>query len=375
MTPLPPLRLYGAKVSMFTGKVRSYLIKNHIPFEEYPASDPHYQNDIVPKIGRQIIPVIEMPNGTIVQDTTDIIDFLEQTQSPHISAYPGDPLAHLLALIFEMFGDLGLTRPAMHYRWSFPERTQNFITHGFGGAMGPDADEAARAKIDKAIAKFSGYLPVLGISEATIPAVEDAYVELLSLLEAHFVRHPYFLGPRATLADYGMMCSLYAHLGRDPVPAGLMKNHAPSLYRWTERMNAPHDDMSDMPYYKASDALPETLPPILSFIARQFGPQLMAGIETVNALPTPKAGTRASLHPKMFVLGMSTFCVDGTDFTAAVQPMLFYMHQRVTDFYAQLGPDSQVEVDDYLADTGLLPLLQTTAKYRVARENHIEVWA
>lgn len=369
-----PLRLYGAKISMFTGKLRSYLIKQHIPFIELPATDPHYAANIVPKIGRRIIPVIEMADGTIVQDTSDIIDYLEAQCAPKISAYPLDPLTHLLALILEVFGDLGLMRPAMHYRWSFPDRTNTFIMHGFGGSAGPDATQQQRAGIDAAIAKFSGYLPMLGVTPETIPEVERSYEALLDILDPHFARHPYFLGAQPSMADYGMMCSLYAHLGRDPVPADIMKNRAPNLYRWTERMNAPHDDMCDMPYYQASETLPETLGPLMSYIGQYFIPQLEAATATLNKLPQPISGERASLHPKFFVLGTATFNHGDTTLTTAVQPMIFYMAQRVSDFYAGLSQSDQIKARDYLASFGLSGLLETSAKYRIARKNHIEVW-
>ena len=360
---------------MFTGKVRSYLIKNKIAFEEISVSDPHFVKHIVPKIGRNIIPVIEMADGTIVQDTTDIIDYLENNHSPPISAYPDNPLAHLLALIFEVFGDLGLTRPAMHYRWNFPDQTNGFITHGFSAGLGPDATDEARAGVDKAIKKFSGFLPMLGVNADTIAEVERSYIKLLHILDPHFARHPYFLGAHPTMADYGMMCSLYAHLGRDPIPAGLMKNQAPNLYRWTERMNLPHDDLSDMPYYKLSDRLPDTLNPILTYIGQYFMPQLKANVAVLNALPSPKSAARASLHPKFFVLGTANFNHGKVPMSSTVTPMMFYMAQRVHDFYAAMSNTDQAVARDYLSPYGLEGLLISGAKYRVARKDHLEVWA
>jgi|GEM_PF-3727599 len=60
-----PFTLYGMPHSLYTGKARSYLIKQHVNF-------------------------IEMTPG------------------------------HLIAsLIFELFGGEGMVRPAMHYRWNF----------------------------------------------------------------------------------------------------------------------------------------------------------------------------------------------------------------------------------------------------------------
>ena len=307
-----PLKLYGVKISMFTGKVRSYLIKQGMAFEEIGPFSEHYRENILPVIGRQIIPVIETSDGTIVQDTTDIIDYLEANTQPKMPTYPSDPLAIIAALILELFGDNGLMRPAMHYRWNFPETTNGFITHGFGGWQGPNAPPDVKEKIAKTIKKFSGFLPILGVTPATITEVERAYIEILEILEGHFLYHPYFMGDAPNMGDYGMMCSLYAHLGRDPVPSSLMKNHAPSLYRWTERMNVSHADYSDMPSYsvqtaKMKDGLPETLGPLWSYMARYFLPELEMGVETLAALPEPAIGSRASIHPKQYVLGFGGF--------------------------------------------------------------------
>ena len=128
-----PLTLYGVKISMFTGKVRSYFIKQRIAFTEVAPVSTHFAQVVLPQIGRRIIPVIETADGTLVQDTTDIIDYCEVQVLARLSAYPADPVRRLLALILELFGDEGLLRPAMHYRWNFPEQTDGFISHGFGG--------------------------------------------------------------------------------------------------------------------------------------------------------------------------------------------------------------------------------------------------
>jgi len=144
---MAPLTLYGVKISMFTGKVRSYLIKQNIAFNEVAPVNAHFQSTVLPQLERRIIPVIETPDGTLVQDTSDIIDYLEDQGLAAQSAYSSDPFKNLLSLILELFGDEGLMRPAMHYRWNFPDRTDGFIHHGFGGWQGPDAsDEACRSK-------------------------------------------------------------------------------------------------------------------------------------------------------------------------------------------------------------------------------------
>jgi len=370
-----PLTLYGVKISMFTGKTRSYLIKQGIPFTETAPVNAHFQNVIMPQIGRRIIPVIEFSDGQVLQDTTDIIDYFEAGGDTPRPAYPEDKLHHLLSLILELFGDEGLIRPAMHYRWNFKDQTDHFITHGFGGWQGPDASDDAKAQIKSTMDKFSGYLTPLGITPETIPEIERSYLDILSRLDAHFSTTPYLLGAKPTLGDYGFMCSLYAHLGRDPVPSALMKNHSPSCFRWTERMNAPHDDMSDMPYYEPSDHLPDTLKDICRYIADFFLPELEMNVQTLNELPQGESGARASIHPKMSVLGFGHFQHGHVKIGCAVRPIRFYMLQRVTDFYASLSAAEQSRAQDYFTPLGLSPLLTLTANKRIKREAFQEVWA
>jgi len=369
-----PLTLYGVKISMFTGKVRSYLIKQAISYNEVAPVSEHFSKVVMPQLGRRIIPVIETDGGTLIQDTTDIIDYLELKGLARLSAYPTNPVHHLLALILELFGDEGLFRPALHYRWNFPDATDGFITHGFGGWQGPDAPDEAKAEIKKTMGKFSGFLPALGVSPDTITEVERSFAELLDILEAHFLRTPYFFGDTPTIGDYGMMCSLYAHLARDPVPASLMKNKAPSLFRWTERMNAPHADYSDMPYYTPGNALPETLIPLFKYISDYFLPELQMNVDVMNALPSGKSGTPATINPKMAVLGFGAFKHGDVDIQCAVRPIRFYMLQRVTDYFASMKKDDQEASLNYLEPLGLSPLLTLTAKHRVARKDHTEIW-
>ena len=68
-----PVTLYGSPPSLYSGKARSYLRKAGIEFEERLHSHPDYSARILPAISRFVIPVLETPEGEIVQDTTEII--------------------------------------------------------------------------------------------------------------------------------------------------------------------------------------------------------------------------------------------------------------------------------------------------------------
>ncbi|MFQ3324860.1 MAG: hypothetical protein ACJAZT_001884 [Gammaproteobacteria bacterium] len=70
-------QLYGMPASLYMAKARSYLRKQHIPFVERAGGDSYYSKNIVPVVGRMIMPVLETPDGDLVQDGADIIDYFE----------------------------------------------------------------------------------------------------------------------------------------------------------------------------------------------------------------------------------------------------------------------------------------------------------
>ena len=62
-----PLTLFGAPVGLYTGKVRSYLRKQGIPYVERLPSDPVFERQVMPAVKRFINPVIRFSDGTLVQ--------------------------------------------------------------------------------------------------------------------------------------------------------------------------------------------------------------------------------------------------------------------------------------------------------------------
>ena len=113
-----PYRLYGASHSLYTGKVRCYLRNQGIDYREVPTWHPDFAERILPRIGRGIIPVLETPEGQVIQDSIDIIDHLEAQGVP-FPVYPSTPLQHIVAVIIEYYGCQAMLKHAMHYRWSY----------------------------------------------------------------------------------------------------------------------------------------------------------------------------------------------------------------------------------------------------------------
>ena len=57
--------LWGANWSLYTAKVRPYLIKKGIDYVELNPSHPHFHDSIVPRIGHITVPVVEATDGEL----------------------------------------------------------------------------------------------------------------------------------------------------------------------------------------------------------------------------------------------------------------------------------------------------------------------
>lgn len=380
-----PLTIYGAPVGMWTGKIRSYLRKQGIPYIERLPTDQVFQREVMPTVKRFINPVIRFADGTIVQDTADIIDHLERHGYARFSVYPKSPLQYTVARALDLFGGEGVVRAAMHYRWSYRDYNESFLRHEFGLAY--RAIGMTQSAIDQQLDGFMGYLnsylPKLGITEKTASAIEVAYEDLLAALDAHFRVCPYLLGGQPTVADFGLIANLFAHLGRDPYPADLMKRQAPSVFRWTERMMANDPDMPEFPNAAFAladqDVLPETLSPVLKLMAQDYLPELKMAVSHADAWLAKQehvaAGSIVGGKPTVRTIGQGSFTLRGVQLDTVVWPYSLSRLQCVTDSFAQSNPNDQKLIHEYFEAQGLAELLTLKASRRVERKQHLEVWA
>ncbi len=376
-----PYCLYGTEVSLYTGKARSYFRKKGIAFEERVPSHPRYGEHVLPKAGRRMLPTVEAPDGSIIQDTTEIIDFVEQ-RNPENSVYPTGPRQRLVALTFELYGDEGLLKPAMHYRWNFPDDNEPFIFREFGRSMSPTSPMDEAAEMVRPFAEhFRGFLPGLGVNADTVPAIEEAYLDLLDLLNDHFRLVPYLLGGRPCIGDFGLMGPLYAHLGRDPYPARLMRMRAPFVARWVERMNASDSGMAEFPDmeqdFLPDDAIPETLMPVLKLIVQDYFPEIVGIVNEVNKYVeenNPESGTPVIPEGERGFVS-HTLKLRGTNITQVARPYSQWMFQRVLDCYQSFTGVDKESLDNLLKSFDGYDALQVSITRRINRVNNIEVFA
>jgi glutathione S-transferase len=375
--------LYGMQGSLYTAKVRSFLARGGFDFEERPVGDPRFREEIVPVVGRFIMPVVVTPAGQVIQDGADIVAALDPDTPNGTSAFPQAPVLRALALILEMFGGEGLLRPAMHYRWNFDADNLAFLEEDFCAALAPLADtEGRRAVFATASGRMRKAASTFGVTPESAPLIEAAYLQFLSLLEGHLGVAPFLLGGSPTVADHGLMGPLYAHLARDAHPASLMKRVAPRVYRWTERMNAAgrvhHEHVAAEPALFAPDALPDTLHALLRFIAEDWLPELEAHVAFANAWlaarPDLQAGTNGCARPGERVIGFAPFAWRGASISTAVMPYRFYLLQRVQDLFDAAEAADREALSGVLDRAGLSALLTLRTTRRVERVDHLEVW-
>ncbi|MGB5485217.1 glutathione S-transferase family protein [Parasphingorhabdus sp.] len=378
------LKLHGTPGSLYTGKVRSYLIKQGIQFENRAAGDSRFRDEIVPKIGRWIIPVLELPNGEFLQDSSAIIERLELDYNERWPTVPVTPRHQLIGHLFELFGGEGLLRPAMHYRWNFDDTNQPFIANDFiGGLASVNADLSEK----KAIFQFAAQrmrkaMRSFGVSSDSIPQIESAYEQFLDLFDAHLEGSPYLLGGRPTIGDYGLIASLYAHLGRDPVPAHLMKRRAHRVWRWVERMNSTDLDSGEYGWPEADlfsdDGVPDTLKALMRFIAEDYLPEVRAYVGFANSW----LAERPSLEPMTSgldrqserTIGQVLFEWRGVTIEVSVMPYRLWLLQKVQDTISNQSAGEKTELTDLLSETGLAEIATLTTTRRVERVNQLEVW-
>ena len=389
--------LYGAPVSLYTGKARSYLRTQGVDFVELSPGSDRYLNHIIPTVGRWIIPCLETPDGTIIQDGADIIDHFDlgdgMAHRRH-SVRPESPTLLAISHLFEIFGGEGLLRPAMHYRWNFDEQNLDFIMSEFALNMPQSmTEEQARDGFLKSSGRMRKAAGVFGVSPESQPLIEAAFEEWLDLFSAHLVDHPYLLGGRPTLGDYGLIAAMWAHLFRDPAPMLLIKKRAPRVGRWAERMssNEPYlHEYGDGSAPAAGEliddtALPDTLIAMMRFVAEEYLPEISAHVETANRWladhPEIEAGTNGLENPAHRGLaegrdpgGAATFEWRGIQITTGVMPYRFWLMQRLHDDLETADAEQQEQTRAAFRAGGVEQILDLRTLRRVERADHLEVW-
>jgi glutathione S-transferase len=361
--------LYGAQLSLYSGKVRSYLRYKAVDFEEVVARPAVYRKIIIPQTGVRYIPVVKTPDGRFIQDSSVIIEEIEKLV-PERPVIPKNPRQLIVSRLLEMYADEWLLIPAMHYRWN--KNQENFVYGEFGKLFAPRRPKLFQRYIGrKAGSRFRDFVPMLGINESTIPAIEDWYEkDLLPALDRHFAEYDYLLGNSACIGDFALMGPLYSHLYRDPRSGEMMHSLGPNVVSWIERMNKTPDLIGALPY---TDHVPDTLIPIVTRLFTECMPAMQAVVRNMNEF-------RAE-HPNEGIprfVGKVAFRIGDCQGLRMAPSFCQWKLQRVIDSYNSLSTEGKSSVDQCLRALGgefAVASMQQQFENRVVRQNNRLVWA
>jgi glutathione S-transferase len=269
--PEPVWIVHGTDASYFTGKLEAILRAKGIAHRLEPFSASSMRR-CARHTGVVQVPQVECPDGSWLVDTSLILEHLEEIR-PEPALSPRLPSLRFLSLLLEDFADEWLWRPAMHYRWSFPENARLMSAW----LAEHTAERRAPEWLKRRFWRRRQYGPFVagdGVTEANRAVVEAAYLDTRAALEPIFARRPYVLGERPTEADFGFFGPLFRHFACDPVPGRILRARAPGVHEWVARMwNARPERFASAPL---PDAIPRDLGPLLAPVVRDYLPYLEA---------------------------------------------------------------------------------------------------
>ena len=367
--------LYGSYASYYTAKSRAYLRKKGIGFVERLPSDPLFRSKVRPSSGSHRIPQLLTPEGEVIQDSVEMLDYLE-ARFPERPAFPSTAQQRTFVHLMELLGSEGLVQLAWLHRWMF-EANQDFVKMDFGRSFKPQGDDDELLKYGSLIAdRMMSY----GLPESTPEsraALDETYLGLLHCFEQHLTRFPYFLGGHPSAADYAVMGAMHAHLGRDPAGLRLMQNNAPRTFRWVEHMMVPEvqsPEFFDAPVeYLTADQVPDTALQILRYIAEEFGEQFVLGAKAFNqAMQRISAGSGYELAPDQDQpkLTAEELLHNGKAVTHSTNLYAEWLGQRARCYFQAQSDDQQLAIETLFDSVQLSALLHEPVRYKLTRVNN-----
>jgi glutathione S-transferase len=271
-------RLWCDPNSPYSCKLRTYMNFKEIPYKRQRINFQTYFVDIPKKVGMNIMPVLIDNHDTVLQDTTPIMEYLEEKHPDH-SCIPCDEGLQFLMWLLEDFGDEYLTRFSMHYRWG-NNISKNTLSHRLARSMSYGMADLHATTLAPTIAeRQTGFDEPLGLTSGEARAsLDQQLIDLLSILDKHFETYQFILGDRPSLADFATYGHMMAHLYQDPASAEIMETHGSRVCNWLDTITEFGDtrggagQTSFGEWLDISESMPTTLFELLAFVAKTYIP-------------------------------------------------------------------------------------------------------
>jgi glutathione S-transferase len=347
-----PYRFHAFDVSYFSAKVRPALRYKQLWYEELRAD----LREIQRRTGLGFIPILVTPDDETWQDTSEILDRLEE-RHPEPPLFPSTPVQRIAAHLVELYADEFATLPAMHYRWG-SELGEASARARFIAMIGNEA--IGNAAADRMVAARLG----LGATDETGPAIEAHARDLLDSLGAHFAAHAYLLGERMSFADCALMGPLYGHFFNDLVSRKLLLETAVPVVGWIERCSAPGPDAQGG--WLADDALAPSFREALAAMGRDAAPVILDSVRAVEAWADARPAELDA--PPRAVVACDTVLRE-TPLKKLALPYTLWMLQRTLDAYRGLDAGQRARVDEAIAGSGWDAVLAYQPRHRMGKRD------
>jgi len=265
-----PYRIFGAEMSPYSVKVRSYFRYKGLPYRWIPRNA-ETQAEYQKYAKLPIVPLVVTPAGEGIQDSTPIIERVE-AEHPEPGIHPPEPVAAFVSALLEEFGDEWGNKWMFHYRWA-RDVDQIASAGRLARQMMPLASEEQHAGMAAGIReRMVGRVFFVGSSEKTAAQIEDSFKDAIALLDAHLATRPYLFGARPAFADFGLWGQIY-NAWTDPTPGALIEGRAKNVLDWVHRMLYPRAEGEFEPFASLE---PTLLPLLERHVGRLFLPWSVA---------------------------------------------------------------------------------------------------
>jgi len=335
--------LYSMQLSWYSAKVRPYLRFRRLPFDERTPTLREYRGEIRCRVGHAVVPVVITPEGEWLQDSSIIIERLDErfTDDPVV---PATPRQRIASYLLELWADEFWLPAGVHARWSYPANYPKWRDE-LSAAFAPGWPRALQRVFPLPLKRFMQRVNrELGATPAQRPLIERWMEMQLDALERHFAAHPWVLGRRPSLADFALAGPLCGHLRYDLASGERWMRPRPHLYDWSERMWSGVPQASGP--WLADDAIPDTLVSLLATALREMTPFLEGTAALVRGMSNGPAGHL----PRM--VGPVTYPYAGSTLTRLGVPYTLWMAQRVQDVLRAMPPSDSSAARDWAASLG-----------------------
>jgi len=344
-------RIWQDRTSPFSQKVITYMNYKGIPFKSIQANMNATLEEIPKMVGQSIIPVMLTPDEEVLQDSTPIIEWFEN-RFPEKGVIPADSRLAFFMWLIEEFADEYMPRIHMHTRWG-NEQNQQTISHRIARGACYSVPNASIEDIAHfTLSRQPGFDKHLGLNDAVRDNMDQQVLDLLTILEEHFLHHQFLLGFKPSMADFALYGTLKVHLFNDPNSNTTMEINGPRTCAWLETISNFGDTRGCVGQTEFGDwldlekGIPESLLKLLAFTAKTY-------------VPFAKAGAQASkAKSKTFeaeVYGMKA--------TFSTHQYRVWSFEQVQKYYEALAGNDKCFVDEALTAANVLPAMMSDGIY------------